>query len=553
MFVQSLTQPRAGSEIAADALQPITDFLVDAFGFEFSLWNGDDGELLYRGNGQPAGDELLRSELARRVAHSAGPEIIEDADPLLTVALPLELASRKVVVAVATLVTRALADQEPWEQLAQTLNCSPEEAERWGRSRTLWPADAAIRLARSVSQRWKSERTSRRLSNEVEKLSQNLTNTYEEICLLYGVTQNLRISATDEELGRLALEWLSECLPASSVAIQFLPVTDDVEATYKARTEPVMLTAGECPLSNEDFSRLVQTLDLNVRSGPLVANENITGSDEWLFPGVRQLIVVPLAEGDNLYGWLTAINHQEGAEFGTVEANLLNSVGAIVGIHSGNRELYRQQAEFLANVVRALTSAIDAKDPYTCGHSDRVARIAVRLAREMRCNSSKLNTLYMAGLLHDIGKIGIDDNVLRKPGRLTEAEFEHIKLHPELGYKILADLRPLAEVLPVVLHHHEQWDGRGYPTGLAGEECPFLARVTAVADAFDAMTSDRPYRKGMPFEKVEEIFREGSGKQWDPTVIEAYFRCREDIIEISRRERANLSLDVEQWRDEVIR
>jgi putative nucleotidyltransferase with HDIG domain len=196
-----------------------------------------------------------------------------------------------------------------------------------------------------------------------------------------------------------------------------------------------------------------------------------------------------------------------------------------------------------------LTSAIDAKDPYTCGHSDRVARIAVRLARELRCSSMMLNTLYMAGLLHDIGKIGIDDNVLRKPGRLTDAEYEHIKLHPELGYKILADLKQLHEVLPVVLHHHEQWDGGGYPKRLAGEDTPFLARITAVADAFDAMTSDRPYRKGMSIEKVEQIFRDGAGKHWDPVVIEAYFRCHNDIVEISRRERANLSLDVEQWRD----
>src|SRR5690606_13199549 len=188
-------------------------------------------------------------------------------------------------------------------------------------------------------------------------------------------------------------------------------------------------------------------------------------------------------------------------------------------------------------------------DPYTCGHSDRVARIAVRIARHMGCTPSMLNTLYMAGLLHDIGKIGIDDQVLRKPGRLTEAEFEHIKLHPELGYRILSDLRQLSDVLPVVLHHHEQWDGGGYPARLKGEETPLLARITAVADAFDAMTSDRHYRKGLPREKVDEIFRQAAGQQWDPRVVEAYFACRDDIVEISRRERENLSLDVEQWRD----
>lgn len=107
----------------------------------------------------------------------------------------------------------------------------------------------------------------------------------------------------------------------------------------------------------------------------------------------------------------------------------------------------------------------------------------------------------MSGLLHDVGKIGIDDNVLRKAGRLTDAEFEHIKKHPELGYKILADIKQLSDVLPAVLHHHEQWDGKGYPMGLSGEDIPQLARIMSVADAYDAMTSDRPYRAGMPDEK----------------------------------------------------
>src|SRR4029079_712881 len=163
-------------------------------------------------------------------------------------------------------------------------------------------------------------------------------------------------------------------------------------------------------------------------------------------------------EGNRVLGWLAVLNHSSGGEFGTVEASLVNSIAAILGIHASNRDLYRQQSEFLASVVRALTSAIDAKDPYTCGHSDRVARIAVRLAKELGCDAEMLHTLYMAGLLHDIGKIGIDDAVLRKPGKMNDEEIEHIKLHPELGYLILADIKQLADVLPAVLHHHEQWD-----------------------------------------------------------------------------------------------
>ena len=141
----------------------------------------------------------------------------------------------------------------------------------------------------------------------------------------------------------------------------------------------------------------------------------------------------------------------------------------MLGIHSGNIDLYRQQAELLAGVVRAMTSAIDAKDPYTRGHSDRVARVAVRLAQELGCDAETLHTIYFSGLLHDIGKIGINDEVLRKPGKLSDDEFEHIKTHVEIGYRILVDLRKMSHMLPVVLHHHESWDGKGYPHGLAGD------------------------------------------------------------------------------------
>jgi HD-GYP domain-containing protein (c-di-GMP phosphodiesterase class II) len=176
-----------------------------------------------------------------------------------------------------------------------------------------------------------------------------------------------------------------------------------------------------------------------------------------------------------------------------------------------------------------------------------VARIAVRLAKEIGCEAPMLHTIYMAGLLHDIGKIGIDDAVLRKPGKLTEAEFDHIKQHPELGYRILADIHQLSSVLPAVLHHHEQWDGKGYPFKLAGEQIPLIARILAVADAYDAMNSDRPYRRGMPVERVEELFRLGAAQQWDKGVIDAYFTARDDIQRISAEERANLTLDVQQW------
>jgi HD-GYP domain-containing protein (c-di-GMP phosphodiesterase class II) len=162
----------------------------------------------------------------------------------------------------------------------------------------------------------------------------------------------------------------------------------------------------------------------------------------------------------------------------------------------------------------------------SCAHSDRVAKLSVRLARELGWSRAMLTNIYLAGLLHDVGKLEIDERLLRKPGQLTDKEYERIKLHPELGHEILSGIEPLSAVLPAVLHHHERWDGHGYPEGLSGVKIPEIARIIAVADAHDAMTNNRPYREGLPAETVHRIFLEGAGVFWDPNVVRAYFRVR---------------------------
>jgi HD-GYP domain-containing protein (c-di-GMP phosphodiesterase class II) len=145
-------------------------------------------------------------------------------------------------------------------------------------------------------------------------------------------------------------------------------------------------------------------------------------------------------------------------------------------------------------------------------------------------------------LLHDVGKIGVRDAVLRKPGPLTDEEFEEIKQHPDKGWQILHELVPLQHVLHGVLHHHEQFDGHGYPDQLAGHAIPLHGRILAVCDAYDAMTSDRPYRTGMPQERAESILRSGAGKQWDPELIDAFFRCMPDILQIKQTYRPRPSV-----------
>jgi HD-GYP domain-containing protein (c-di-GMP phosphodiesterase class II) len=185
----------------------------------------------------------------------------------------------------------------------------------------------------------------------------------------------------------------------------------------------------------------------------------------------------------------------------------------------------------LARILQNMIAMIDRQAPCTCGHSDRVARLAVELAGELGWRQDQLVVVHLAGLLHDIGKFGVDAGILRKPGALTSEEYEQVKLHPQLGHELLLGVESLAQVLPAVLHHHERWDGNGYPGGLSGDDIPEIARVVAVADAYDAMTSQRPYRSGLPRNEVQRIFQEGLGRHWDPLLVDAFlqaepcFRC----------------------------
>jgi putative nucleotidyltransferase with HDIG domain len=374
----------------------------------------------------------------------------------------------------------------------------------------------------------------RQTQRELDDLSSSLANAQEELSLLYGLTQKLKISASIEELGQKALEWLAEAVSAEGFLLELLPPPKRDGDVGPTAREPIFLKFGHCPVDRSQFSRLIAGLDFGPHAQPLFVNADGQTFQEWPLEKVRQAVIVPLTHGDNFFGWLAAINQGEKGEFGASEASLLACVAAILGTHAGNIELYRLQAEFLAGVVRAMSSSIDAKDPYTCGHSDRVARIAMLLARKLGCSDRDLETIYLSGLLHDIGKIGIDDQVLRKAGKLTQAEYEHIKMHAEIGYRILKDLKQLDQILPVVRHHHESWDGSGYPFGLVGEEIPLFARIVAVADSCDAMSSDRPYRRGMSDDRLDTILREGAGSQWDPRVIDAFFAAREEIRGIGR-------------------
>jgi HD-GYP domain-containing protein (c-di-GMP phosphodiesterase class II) len=191
---------------------------------------------------------------------------------------------------------------------------------------------------------------------------------------------------------------------------------------------------------------------------------------------------------------------------------------AAAAIRGGQENLHTAYLEF----VQSLASALDARDRYTAGHSGRVCRFACSIAQAMSFDREELRKLGIGALLHDIGKIGIPDSVLQKQGRLTYAEFELIKEHPIVGRRILQAVHGFAHYLDVVELHHENWDGSGYPHGLRGEQVPLSARIVHVADAYDAMTSDRPYRRGMAAELAFDILQENAGTQFDPRVVDVF-------------------------------
>jgi HD-GYP domain-containing protein (c-di-GMP phosphodiesterase class II) len=241
---------------------------------------------------------------------------------------------------------------------------------------------------------------------------------------------------------------------------------------------------------------------------------------------------IAAADREDPSGWLVALRPSSRAAWQPEELELLRSIAPLLAAQRSNARLYADLKELLFGVIRALTSAIDAKDPYTSGHSERVARIAVRLGEQLGMNANQRGDLYLMGLLHDVGKIGIEDGVLKKPDRLTPEEYRQIQSHVKIGVHILSDLKKLHHLLPGVAHHHECYDGTGYPSGLVGEAIPLAARILSVADAYDAMSSSRPYRRRLDLAQIDENFRKGAGTQWDAKVVDALFACREEIERI---------------------
>ncbi|MCX8006716.1 MAG: HD domain-containing protein [Coriobacteriia bacterium] len=271
-----------------------------------------------------------------------------------------------------------------------------------------------------------------------------------------------------------------------------------------------------------------------VREGrPLLFNPPAGPDDQRHEPttGAAAAACVPLHSADGVIGALAVGTTDADARFTSEDIRLLSTIANHATIAVGNIDLYASLQDAYLSTVRALAAAIDAKDPYTRGHSERVATYALAIAERVGLSTEQKDALEMASYLHDIGKIGISEDILLKPGRLSDEEMGQMRHHPLIGANILKPVSFPWPILPVVRHHHEHFDGNGYPAGLRGEEIPLLARILTVADSYEAMTSDRPYRRGRSVHEAIAELRRCAGTQFDPRLVDAFIGVLESAAE----------------------
>ena len=320
-------------------------------------------------------------------------------------------------------------------------------------------------------------------------------------------------------------------------------MTQMTQHTLKASASSVLLfDEGKQTLSFKvaegEVGKVLKQVRLDSQSGiagwvachgkPLIVND--VRKDPRFYKGIdevtgfitRAIMCVPLVVNRRTIGVLEVLNKQDGSDFNDQDLVTMVSVASTAAMAIENTRLHQSVVDGYKSTIEALAAAIDAKDPYTCGHSERVALIARWLAERLALSPVQVNNIYLAGLLHDVGKIGVSETVLCKPGKLTADEFEQINRHPQIGANILGGIKQMEQVTPAVLSHHEHFDGSGYPRNLRGENIPLAGRVIMLADSFDAMTSDRTYRKALPRDTALAEIRRFSGTQFDPALAEMF-------------------------------
>ena len=362
----------------------------------------------------------------------------------------------------------------------------------------------------------------RRVLEQVEKISVELSQAYEEIILLYNLSTHMKVTKSTPAYLQMACDELTQLVQVEGIAI-FL------DKKYDGRKQ-LTLTAGagvmriDPPMADMLQMHLVAELATGKEA---LLDSDVDGPFKYVWPqGINNIITVPLGDKDRMLGMLVAANVRNKPDFDSTDIKLFNSVASQCMVFIENNRLFDELKMLFAGSLKALTNSIDAKDPYTRGHSERVAFIsrwiAERMAQTHPISEKDIHHIYLAGLLHDVGKIGVSESVLRKRGKLTDEERAVICAHPRIGASILSEIRQMDDIVPGVLCHHERLDGKGYPQGLAGDQIPLIGKIISLADAFDAMTSKRVYRDAMSIRRALAEIEKGIGTQFDPDVARTF-------------------------------
>jgi putative nucleotidyltransferase with HDIG domain len=338
--------------------------------------------------------------------------------------------------------------------------------------------------------------------------------------LIYRVSGGMKVNRSPGEFFKQVCLDLMDVIEVRGTGVMLR--TESIE-----HREPVLYGSTSLPPGavHRLSDQLVRHLETR-KSAIVINNLSQDPAYSWISANAQQLLAVPLQRDEQVLGCLFAFDKSEG-DFDSVDAKLLTSIANESAIYLQNAILFEDVRGLMMGLLHSMVSAVDAKDAYTCGHSERVALVARELAQIAGLPAATVERVYMAGLLHDVGKIGVPESVLQKPGKLTNEEFDLMKQHPEIGARILRDVKQLEDILPGVLHHHERWDGRGYPAKLVGENIPLMGRIICLADCFDAMTSNRTYRRALPFEVAMVEIRNGAGTQFDPALADAFIAIGE--------------------------
>ena len=339
--------------------------------------------------------------------------------------------------------------------------------------------------------------------HEQQGMADDLLRAYEQLGVVFELTSRQHLLQNEDEVISLLVQGLKHSFVSDEVSVVTYDSDDQPHITLDdpGNLEAILQSARE---HGRTHSVTVHSY-ANADGGPQ-----------------SSIIVAPVFAGEEFAFAIALARPADAGTFDSGDMLLVDSLAKFCGDVIRNLRLMNEVKQVSFDLVKSLVNAVEQKDEYTSGHSQRVGSYAMLLGRELGLSEEELQTLHWSALLHDLGKIGIRDDVLKKPGKLTNEEFEHIKEHPVRSYQVVKGISQLSDALPGVLHHHERWDGKGYPDGLKGEEIPLQARIVQTADVFDALTSCRSYRVAYDWERALEIIEEEAGTTLDAKLAKAF-------------------------------